>query len=62
MKRKFVILIVLYLALLCAPVIYGYIIAGNQQVFNGLAFNPIDGNSYLAKNAAWVSGRVEVYP
>ncbi|HPC05428.1 MAG TPA: hypothetical protein PLI60_01785 [Anaerolineaceae bacterium] len=49
MKRKFVILIVLYLALLCAPVIYGYTIAGNQQVFNGLAFNPIDGNSYLAK-------------
>lgn len=49
MKRKFVILIVFYLALLCAPVVYGYAITGNHQVFNGLAFNPIDGNSYLAK-------------
>ena len=49
MKRKFALLIVLYLAVLCAPVIYGYVLPGDQQVFNGLASNPIDGNSYLAK-------------
>lgn len=49
MKRKFAVLILLYLVVLCAPVAYGHFISGDQHVFNGLVFNPIDGNSYLAK-------------
>jgi len=49
MNKKFAFIIVAYLVVLCIPVVYGFVLSDDQQVFNGLVQNPIDGNSYLAK-------------
>jgi hypothetical protein len=51
-------LTILVLSLNLALLAYAYFAAGSEYVFGGLLFNPLDGNSYLAKiqqgfNGSW---------
>lgn len=48
-KRSFWLIILFFLILTQAPFVFGMVQAGDQYVFGGFLFNPLDGNSYLAK-------------
>ena len=48
--RRFAILVsVIALAAAAGPYLWAWAAAGEAHVFGGLLFNPIDGNTYLAK-------------
>lgn len=47
--KKFCFIVIIILALITIPTIYGYLNINNELVFGGFLLNPIDGNSYLAK-------------
>lgn len=49
MKRQFFIITGIVTVCWTLPYVAGWLSAGDAWVFNGFLFNPIDGNSYLAK-------------
>ncbi|MGD0002758.1 MAG: hypothetical protein ABSE06_00870 [Anaerolineaceae bacterium] len=57
MNKKFVAsIILLVIMLITLPFIYSQISEGSNYVFSGFLFNPVDGNSYLAKMQEGWSG------
>jgi hypothetical protein len=48
-QKPFLFFIAVFLTLITLPYIFAYFTAGSEYVFGGFLFNPIDGNSYLAK-------------
>lgn len=48
-KRKLIVLFGILAAALIAPYLAGLWLAGPDHIFGGFLFNPLDGNSYLAK-------------
>jgi hypothetical protein len=47
-----------FLILITGPYLWAYLTTGSDHFFGGFLFNPIDGNSYLAKmyQAGWEAG------
>ncbi len=57
MNKKFIASIILIVIILISlPFIYAQIAGGRNHVFSGFLFNPLDGNSYLAKMQEGWSG------
>lgn len=56
MEKRKVALIAIVLLLITLPYGYAALAAGKEYVFGGFLFNPIDGNSYLAKMMQGWSG------
>jgi hypothetical protein len=48
---------IIFLVLITAPYLWGYLNAGREYAFGGFLLNPIDGNSYLAKMYQGWQGR-----
>lgn len=49
MRRRAILVTIILLALVILPYVYAERSAGPEHVFGGFLFNPVDGNSYLAK-------------